>query len=166
MLVLTISNRIVRRQNSWSVNPHIDTHVHFVCLRVQTNISCYDDTGDGWEDRNEDKDTMITETPLKGKQSARRKQKSWSFLYACCTPLRPFLQPTLEKHPCPHTTLGLVFPFVFNLSKKRLLTRSGRMSGSAKAEQRPGRGGWRVEGAVCHTCCPRVALTLQISLMS
>lgn len=64
VLVLTVSNRIVCSQNSWSVNSHTGTHVHFVCLRVQTNTSC-DDTSNGWEDRNEDKDTMSTGPPFK-----------------------------------------------------------------------------------------------------
>lgn len=117
VLVLTISNRIVLSQNTWSGNPHTGTHVHFVCLRVQTNMSCDDDTGNGWEDRNEDRDTMSTETPKRVSRAPLRKQKARSFLYACCTPLRPFLHPTLGKHPCP-TRRWALFPSVFNLSEK------------------------------------------------
>lgn len=64
-LLLTINNSRTHSQSSWSVNPHTDTHVHFVYLGVHTNISCVVDTGNGWEGSNEDKDTMSTETPLK-----------------------------------------------------------------------------------------------------
>lgn len=92
----SVRNRIVQGRNSWSIIPlHRHTKMCLVCPVVQTNRCCDDDTGGGWEDKSEDKDTISKEMPSKVTERPTEAKKPQPFLFVCCTPLRP---PSLVAH--------------------------------------------------------------------